>query len=45
MVYGPDAFHAFRRVPNFFDVPYEPVLKAICGRNRRGRGFPTNLGL
>jgi myo-inositol 2-dehydrogenase/D-chiro-inositol 1-dehydrogenase len=26
--------NAFRRVPNFFDVPYEPVLKAVCGRNR-----------
>ncbi len=26
--------NSFRRVPNFFDVPYEPVLKAVCGRNR-----------
>lgn len=26
--------NSFRRVPNFFDVPYVVVLKAACGRNR-----------
>ena len=26
--------NAFRKVSHFFDVPYEPVLKAICGRSR-----------
>jgi predicted dehydrogenase len=26
--------NAFRKVTNFFDVPYRPVLKAVCGRNR-----------
>src|SRR5947209_6394944 len=25
--------NAYRRVPNFFDLQYTPVLKAACGRN------------
>src|SRR3982751_5214302 len=25
--------NAYRRVNNFFDVPYRPVLKAVCGRD------------
>ncbi|MFT6108376.1 MAG: putative dehydrogenase [Planctomycetota bacterium] len=25
--------NAYRRAPNFFDLPYEPVLKAICARS------------
>src|SRR5687767_15563242 len=25
--------NAFRKVSNFFDLPYEPVLKAACGRD------------
>ena len=25
--------NAFRQAPRFFDLPYEPVLKAICARN------------
>ncbi len=25
--------NAFRKVGNFFDLEYEPVLKAVCGRN------------
>ena len=25
--------NAWRQVRSFFDVPYEPVLKVICGRN------------
>jgi myo-inositol 2-dehydrogenase/D-chiro-inositol 1-dehydrogenase len=37
--------NAFRRVPNFFDIPYEPVLKAICGRNRgRAEAFQRAWG-
>jgi myo-inositol 2-dehydrogenase/D-chiro-inositol 1-dehydrogenase len=37
--------NAYRRVPNFFDVPYEPVLKAICGRNRaRAEAFQQTWG-
>src|ERR1035441_837563 len=26
--------NAFRAVPSFFDLPYRPVLKAICSRNQ-----------
>jgi myo-inositol 2-dehydrogenase/D-chiro-inositol 1-dehydrogenase len=37
--------NAFRRVDNFFDTPYEPVLKAICGRNReRTNAFREQWG-
>ena len=37
--------NAFRQVVNFFDVPYEPVLKAICGRTReRAEAFKQNWG-
>ena len=37
--------NAFRRVPNFFDVPYEPVLKVICARNRpRAESFQRTWG-
>src|SRR5689334_6924355 len=25
--------NAYRKVANFFDVPYQPVLKTVCGRN------------
>ncbi|MEK6249362.1 MAG: Gfo/Idh/MocA family oxidoreductase, partial [Planctomycetales bacterium] len=25
--------NAYKRVNDFFDLPYRPVLKAICGRN------------
>jgi predicted dehydrogenase len=25
--------NAWRQVRSFFDIPYEPVLKVICGRN------------
>jgi predicted dehydrogenase len=25
--------NAFRKAPNFFDLEYEPVLKAVCGRD------------
>ncbi len=27
--------NAYRRVGNFFDLDYQPVLKAACGRNKR----------
>ena len=37
--------NAFLRVPNFFDVPYVPVLKAVCGRNRaRAKAFQQTWG-
>ena len=25
--------NAYRKAPNFFDLPYEPVLKAVCARD------------
>ena len=37
--------NAFRRVPNFFDLPYEVVLKAVCARNRaRAEVFQQTWG-
>ncbi len=37
--------NAFRRVPNFFDLPYRPVLKTICARNPdRARAFAAQWG-
>jgi len=37
--------NAFRQAPRFFDVPYEPVLKAVCARNAdRVRAFASNWG-
>src|SRR4051812_34913325 len=37
--------NAFRRVPNFFDVPYEPVLKTVCARNAdRAKSFAAQWG-
>ncbi|MGH9404173.1 MAG: Gfo/Idh/MocA family protein [Terriglobia bacterium] len=37
--------NAFRKAPNFFDVPYEPALKAVCGRNRpRAETFRQTWG-
>jgi predicted dehydrogenase len=37
--------NAFRRAPNFFDVPYEPVLQAVCARNRvRAEAFQQTWG-
>lgn len=37
--------NAYRRAPNFFDLPYEPVLKAICGRSReRAEAFQATWG-
>ena len=32
--------NAFRKVTNFFDLPYQPVLRTICARNaERARAF------
>jgi predicted dehydrogenase len=37
--------NAFLQAPRFFDVPYEPVLKAVCARNPdRVRSFAANWG-
>src|SRR5687768_16375338 len=37
--------NAFRKVSNFFDVPYEPVLKTICARNAdRAKAFAAKWG-
>lgn len=37
--------NAYRQAPKFFDLEYEPVLKAICGRNdERGKDFAKNWG-
>jgi myo-inositol 2-dehydrogenase/D-chiro-inositol 1-dehydrogenase len=35
--------NAFLQTPRFFDVPYEPVLKAVCARNPdRVKAFAAN---
>src|SRR5437667_1886566 len=37
--------NAFLKVTNFFDVPYQPVLKTICARNgERARFFAGKWG-
>jgi myo-inositol 2-dehydrogenase/D-chiro-inositol 1-dehydrogenase len=37
--------NAFLQAPRFFDVPYQPVLKAVCARNaERVIGFAENWG-
>lgn len=37
--------NAFRKVTNFFDLPYQPVLKTICARNaERARAFADQWG-
>lgn len=37
--------NAFNTVSNFFDVPYQPVLKAVCARNAdRARTFAAKWG-
>jgi myo-inositol 2-dehydrogenase/D-chiro-inositol 1-dehydrogenase len=37
--------NAFLQAPRFFDVPYEPVLKAVCARNSdRVKAFAANWG-
>lgn len=37
--------NAFLQAPRFFDVPFEPVLKAMCARNKeRAAEFAANWG-
>ena len=37
--------NAFLQAPRFFDVPFEPVLKAVCARNKeRLQRFAANWG-
>ena len=37
--------NAFLQAPRFFDVPFRPVLKAVCARNsERAKGFAENWG-
>ena len=37
--------NAFLQAPHFFDVPYQPVLKAVCARNpERVKTFAENWG-
>src|SRR5712692_6920392 len=37
--------NAFLQTPRFFDVPFEPVLKAVCARNPdRLKSFAANWG-
>ena len=38
--------NAFAKVNQFFDLAYEPVLKAVCARNAAGaKAFAAQLGL
>jgi predicted dehydrogenase len=37
--------NAFRKVSNFFDLPYQPVLKAVCARDEaKAQGFAQQWG-
>jgi myo-inositol 2-dehydrogenase/D-chiro-inositol 1-dehydrogenase len=37
--------NAFLQAPRFFDLPYRPVLKALCARNAdRAKAFAANWG-
>ncbi|MDX1968325.1 MAG: Gfo/Idh/MocA family oxidoreductase [Planctomycetaceae bacterium] len=37
--------NAYRRVPNFFDLEYTPVLKAVCARDQaKVQGFANQWG-
>ena len=37
--------NAYLQAPHFFDVPYQPVLKAVCARSaERVKGFAENWG-
>jgi predicted dehydrogenase len=37
--------NAFHQAPRFFDLPYRPVLKAVCARNAdRAQAFASNWG-
>ena len=38
--------NAYKRVNDFFDLAYRPVLKAVCGRDGRGgQGVRRQVGL
>ena len=37
--------NAFAQAPRFFDLPYRPVMKAVCARNPdRAKAFAANWG-
>jgi len=37
--------NAFRKAPNFFDLPYEPVLRTVCARNaEKAQAFAAQWG-
>jgi myo-inositol 2-dehydrogenase/D-chiro-inositol 1-dehydrogenase len=37
--------NAFLQAPRFFNLPYQPVLKAMCARNpERAKTFAANWG-
>src|SRR3954468_23691655 len=37
--------NAYLQAPRFFDLPYQPVLKAVCARNaERVKSFADNWG-
>src|SRR5262249_47161911 len=37
--------NAFLQAPRYFDLPYQPVLKAVCARNAdRAKQFASNWG-
>ena len=37
--------NAYRRVPNFFSLEYQPVLKAVCGRDKeKAQAFANQWG-
>lgn len=37
--------NAFRQAPQYFKLPYQPVLKAVCARNAdRAQAFASNWG-
>src|SRR6185312_2422988 len=37
--------NAFRKVNNFFDLEYQPILKAICARDeKKARNFAAKWG-
>ncbi len=38
--------NAFHQAPHFFDLPYQPVLKAVCARDaERAKALREQLGL
>ncbi|MBL8827369.1 MAG: Gfo/Idh/MocA family oxidoreductase, partial [Planctomycetaceae bacterium] len=37
--------NAYKRVNDFFDLPYRPVLKAVCARDKeKAQAFADNWG-